>query len=139
MDFKMNVLQRCEKYDSGGDTEEEKREFRQRVKKELYNNGCESEEVAEEFKRILRRDLLRQMCYWAAHPFTLDSHSKEFCYIEVDVIGAIPSAFVPSVFEKREFRDIINDNLELIYEENRGRDVPPKKVALNLLAKYYWR
>jgi len=99
----------------------------------LYSNGKESKEETRLAKNRLRKDLMNGMCYWAENSDRL----KEG--IVVKVVGSLPKPFHPGIFEKREFREIIGFNLDMIYEENRLLCINSKMIALNLLSKFYWR
>ena len=99
----------------------------------LYANHGETPKEAKLAKARLRKKLLDKMCYWAENAFDLENETND-----IQIVGPKPKAFAPSIFEKREFRDIIDRNLDRIYEENRTEQTSPNIIALNLLGRSYW-
>ncbi|MBT4166171.1 hypothetical protein HOE04_03985 [archaeon] len=104
----------------------------------LYTNNGETEQESRIAKAKLRKELLEQMCFWAENSFLLNNNSKEnHDTTEIYIIGRLPKPFKPSIFEKKEFRDIIKLTLDTIYEENRSSQATTKTIALNLLGRFY--
>jgi len=105
----------------------------------LYKNNGETKDEARVAKAELREKLLGKMCYWAENVFRLDNRfDSEYVHQSVRIIGKLPNAIHPSVFEKREFRDIVNEHLDDTYDENRKLCASSNQIALSLLSLFYW-
>ena len=105
----------------------------------LYKYNGETREEAELAKAELRKELLERMCYWAENVFEFDDRfNPKYVHQSVRIIGELPKAIHPSIFEKREFMEIINRNLDQIYKENRKACAGPNQIALSLLSLFYW-